>query len=143
MTPRSTPGVDGPGTANDTDRFTGQHVLSMRQYDRSDLERLFTTTDALLSEEYDISNRPLEGKILLSAFFEKSTRTRLSHETAMLRLGVVSRVSPTHRSRAPPDSPRSRTRTSTGCFHSMVTSSLRGTRTQGHQEESSTWPPYR
>lgn len=87
MTPRSAPGVDGPGTANDTDRFTGQHVLSMRQYDRSNLERLFTTTDALLSKEYDTSDRPLEGKILLSAFFEKSTRTRLSHETAMLRLG--------------------------------------------------------
>jgi len=87
MTPRSAPGVDSPGIANNTDRFTGRHVLSMRQYDRNDLERLFATTDALLSEEYDTSRRPLEGKIMLSAFFEKSTRTRLSHETAMLRLG--------------------------------------------------------
>ena len=86
-TPRSAPGADDPSLANDTDRFAGQHVLSMRQYDRSDLEQLYTATDTLFSEEYDASDKPLEGKILLSAFFEKSTRTRLSHETAMLRLG--------------------------------------------------------
>jgi aspartate carbamoyltransferase catalytic subunit len=79
------------------DGFAGRHVLSMRQFTRGDLSRLFHTADRM----YDLledggeaavaavreGTGPLGGRVLMSAFFERSTRTRLVHETAMLRLG--------------------------------------------------------
>lgn len=70
------------------DRFAGSHVLSMAQYDRTDLETLFTAVDEVrtyLAAGYP--RRPLAGRVLASAFFERSTRTRLAHEVAMSRLG--------------------------------------------------------
>lgn len=62
------------------------HVLTAKQYTKETLEELFTLTD-------DIKNNPqkyakiLEGKIVAVMFYEPSTRTRLSFETAALRLG--------------------------------------------------------
>lgn len=62
------------------------HVLSAKQYTKEDLEELFNLTD-------DIKNNPqkyakaLEGKIVATMFYEPSTRTRLSFETAVLKLG--------------------------------------------------------
>jgi len=70
------------------DRFAGSHVLSMAQYDRTDLETLFAAVDEVrryLAAGYP--HRPLAGRVLASAFFERSTRTRLAHEVAMSRLG--------------------------------------------------------
>ncbi len=63
-----------------------KHVLSAEQYNKQSLEELFNLTD-------DIQNNPtkyaqtLEGKIVAVMFYEPSTRTRLSFETAVLRLG--------------------------------------------------------
>lgn len=72
-------------TAN---RFAGEHVLSMSQYDRPDLEALFAAADETrASLARDRPDRSLAGRLLVSAFFERSTRTRLSHEAAMIRLG--------------------------------------------------------
>jgi aspartate carbamoyltransferase catalytic subunit len=69
-------------------RFAGGHVLSMAQYDRHDLDALFAAADetwaALAGGR---AERPLLGRLLVSAFFERSTRTRLAHEAAMIRLG--------------------------------------------------------
>jgi len=58
--------------------------VSISDMSRSELEFLFRLADkaSRLVEE-----KPLEGKILALAFFEPSTRTRLSFETAMKRLG--------------------------------------------------------
>ncbi len=62
------------------------HVLTAKQYTKETLEELFTLTD-------DIKNNPqkyaktLDGKIVAVMFYEPSTRTRLSFETAALRLG--------------------------------------------------------
>ncbi|MCO5998845.1 aspartate/ornithine carbamoyltransferase family protein [Actinoallomurus rhizosphaericola] len=68
--------------------FAGRHVLSLNQFDRDDLEFLFDATDEVGRElAKGEVRRDLEGRILMSAFFDKSTRTRLAHETAMLRLG--------------------------------------------------------
>jgi aspartate carbamoyltransferase catalytic subunit len=68
--------------------FAGQHVLTMNQYSRTDLEQLFAVADQVT---FDLAagrlGRPLAGKVLLSAFFDRSTRTRLAHEVAMLRMG--------------------------------------------------------
>ena len=62
------------------------HVLNAKQYTKESLEELFELTD-------DIKNNPqkyahqLNGKIVAVMFYEPSTRTRLSFETAALRLG--------------------------------------------------------
>ncbi|MEM2878859.1 MAG: aspartate carbamoyltransferase [Candidatus Hadarchaeales archaeon] len=66
--------------------FKGRDVLSILDFTRPDLERLFKT--ALSMERSGKKGRPLlKGRIMATAFFEPSTRTRLSFETAMHRLG--------------------------------------------------------
>jgi len=60
-----------------------QHILEAQQFDRTLLEKLFTSADAFAKRHKE----PLRGKILASLFYEPSTRTRLSFESAMMRLG--------------------------------------------------------
>jgi aspartate carbamoyltransferase catalytic subunit len=68
--------------------FIGNHVLSMGQYSREDLELLYRTAEGIREERAVVAEeRPLAGRLLMSAFFDASTRTRLAHETAMIRLG--------------------------------------------------------
>jgi len=61
-------------------------VVSARQFNREQLTQL-----ARLAARYEtqpqLITRPLTGKILVSAFYEPSTRTRLSFESAWHRLG--------------------------------------------------------
>lgn len=61
-------------------------VVSARQFSREQLTQL-----ARLAARYEtqpqLITRPLTGKILISAFYEPSTRTRLSFESAWHRLG--------------------------------------------------------
>ena len=66
----------------------GSHIVSVSQFQREDLERLFALADAcspVLSGEH--VSKALAGKVLANLFFEPSTRTRLSFGTAFLRLG--------------------------------------------------------
>ncbi|MFB6491359.1 MAG: aspartate carbamoyltransferase [Thermoproteus sp. AZ2] len=66
--------------------WRGRDVISMRDFERKDLEALFELAHEM--EKY--AKRGLDllrGKILAVAFFEPSTRTRLSFEAAMKRLG--------------------------------------------------------
>ena len=64
-----------------------RNVLEVRQFDRAQLDSLFTRADEMrIIADAGGSNR-LSGKILATLFFEPSTRTRLSFESAMTRLG--------------------------------------------------------
>ena len=70
--------------------FTHKNILDTDQFSREDLDVVLGLSD-LISE---ITRKDpaklfslLQGKILASLFFESSTRTRLSFETAMNRLG--------------------------------------------------------
>jgi len=66
--------------------FKNRDIISITDFSRKDLIELFKRTDLMLDYRKNRLNL-LEGKILASAFFEPSTRTRLSFETAMKRLG--------------------------------------------------------
>ncbi|MFP3305178.1 MAG: aspartate carbamoyltransferase, partial [Vulcanisaeta sp.] len=66
--------------------WLGRDVITVLDFSREDLEVLFSET--LNMERFAKSKlNMLNGRILALAFFEPSTRTRLSFETAMLRLG--------------------------------------------------------
>lgn len=68
--------------------FKGQHILSSKQFDKQSLIELFEETEKM----WEIFNSGrfsdlMAGKIMATLFFEPSTRTRFSFETAMLKLG--------------------------------------------------------
>jgi len=67
--------------------FKKRHVLSMRDFSREEID--FVLDMALSLEPYARGKKSnmLAGKILALLFFEPSTRTRMSFETAMKRLG--------------------------------------------------------
>jgi len=59
------------------------HLIESQQFDRELIFSLF----ALAEKFRTASSQPLRGKILATLFYEPSTRTRLSFESAMLKLG--------------------------------------------------------
>lgn len=64
----------------------GRDVISMLDLRRSEIESMFSLADEL--EKYTKSGTDvLKNRVLATLFFEPSTRTRLSFETAMIRLG--------------------------------------------------------
>lgn len=68
--------------------FTGAHILSIQQFQREDIGRVFAVADAM--EPYALRRkvtRVLEGAILGNMFFEPSTRTRVSFGAAFNLLG--------------------------------------------------------
>ncbi|MCZ6887986.1 MAG: aspartate carbamoyltransferase [Gammaproteobacteria bacterium] len=68
--------------------FVGNHVLSVGQFVRGDIDRLFAVADQM--EPYARRTRitrVLQGAILSNMFFEASTRTRMSFGCAFNLLG--------------------------------------------------------
>jgi aspartate carbamoyltransferase catalytic subunit len=68
--------------------FLGRDILSLKDFERSDFERVFEVCDELAPLARARRNTDvLRDKTLLTAFYQPSTRTRLSTEAAMHRLG--------------------------------------------------------
>lgn len=68
--------------------FAGAHILSVEQFERSDIERIFDVADTMAPYALrDKVTRVLEGAILGNMFFEPSTRTRISFGCAFNLLG--------------------------------------------------------
>ena len=68
--------------------FIGGHILSVDQFERSDVERIFAVADRM--RPYAMRQRitrVLEGAIVSNMFFEPSTRTRVSFGSAFNLLG--------------------------------------------------------
>ena len=68
--------------------FSGSHILSIDQFERSDVEKLFSLAENL--EPYSNKEKitkVLDGAILGNMFFEPSTRTRISFGASFNLLG--------------------------------------------------------
>lgn len=70
---------------NILNHLVGQPVLSVKQFDKPLVLELLKFA-ALLEATEIASCHPLDGKLVITAFFEASTRTRISFESAVLRL---------------------------------------------------------
>jgi len=64
-----------------------QHVLTADQFNRSELDAIMARSVEMESVIKAGGSKVCDGKILGALFYEPSTRTRLSFETAMMRLG--------------------------------------------------------
>jgi len=66
--------------------FKGRDIISIKDFSREEIDFVFKTArsmEPLAAKGSDM----LRGKILATLFYEASTRTRLSFESAMLKLG--------------------------------------------------------
>ncbi|MGD2142573.1 MAG: aspartate carbamoyltransferase [Candidatus Bathyarchaeota archaeon] len=66
--------------------FKDRDIISMREFDREELDFILDTADEMVKLENQGSDI-LEGKVLAALFFEPSTRTRLSFESSIHKLG--------------------------------------------------------
>lgn len=62
-----------------------KHIISINDLNRDDLESVLHVADKLKQHP---NSQLLKDKVIASCFFEASTRTRLSFETAIHRLGA-------------------------------------------------------
>ncbi len=64
--------------------FKNQDILSAKDFTREEIDFILEIGKKIAEKNY---SKLLENKIMAALFFEPSTRTRLSFESAMLRLG--------------------------------------------------------
>lgn len=68
--------------------FAGSHILSIQQFERADVERIFSVADMMQPYAHRQQvTKVLDGAILGNMFFEPSTRTRVSFGSAFNLLG--------------------------------------------------------
>lgn len=67
-------------------KWRGRDIISILDFEREELEELFERTDRFVGSS--VYGGPLKGRIVSTAFFEPSTRTRLSFTVAAIRLGA-------------------------------------------------------
>src|SRR3970040_1137071 len=68
--------------------FAGRDILSLKDFERQEFFRVFEIAEDLEHFARDRQNTDLlKEKTLVTGFYQPSTRTRLAHEAAMIRLG--------------------------------------------------------
>ena len=68
--------------------FLGRDILSLKDFERNEFFRVFEIAEELEPIARNRQNVDLlKEKTLVTAFYQPSTRTRLAHESAMIRLG--------------------------------------------------------
>ena len=80
--------VSGKPAKQALEKFIGRNIMDIESLSKEDLETIMQTAayyDQALAEKRLLDD--MKGKIMASLFFEPSTRTRLSFECAMERLG--------------------------------------------------------
>ena len=69
-------------------KFEGSDILSVQQFDRADIDRIFSLARQLSDvAKKKVKCNLLNGGILGNLFYEPSTRTRMSFASAFIRLG--------------------------------------------------------
>ena len=65
-------------------KFAGSHILSIEQFQRQDIDQLFSVADMMIPYAHrQRVTKVLDGAILGNMFFEPSTRTRVSFGCAL------------------------------------------------------------
>ena len=70
--------------------FTKDHIISIRDFSKEEIDYVLSRAERLEIYARGLEDRKcnlLDGKVLANLFYEPSTRTRLSFEAAMTRLG--------------------------------------------------------
>ena len=63
-----------------------KHLIDIKDFSKKEIDNLIKVANDIIENREKYSHK-CDGKILATLFFEPSTRTRLSFESAMLRLG--------------------------------------------------------
>ena len=63
-----------------------KHLIDIKDFSKKEIDNLIKVANDIIDNREKYSHK-CDGKILATLFFEPSTRTRLSFESAMLRLG--------------------------------------------------------
>src|SRR5258708_33870448 len=69
-----------------TSNFVGRDIVSVRDLSRSEIDQILDMAQ-VMEPLAKTGSDMLHGKIMATLFYEPSTRTRLSFESAMTRLG--------------------------------------------------------
>src|SRR2546421_402454 len=69
-----------------TSNFTGRDIVSVRDFSRSEIDHILEIAQ-VMEPLVKTGSDMLHGKIMATLFYEPSTRTKLSFESAMTRLG--------------------------------------------------------
>ena len=70
--------------------FSQNDIISIRDFSKDDLEQIYSKTDELIKMNPEQRREIARGKTLGYLFFEPSTRTRLSFQSAMALIGGTS-----------------------------------------------------
>lgn len=70
--------------------FSQKDVISIRDFSKDDLDQIYSKTDEIIEMSSEQRREIARGKTLGYLFFEPSTRTRLSFQSAMALLGGTS-----------------------------------------------------
>ena len=70
--------------------FYQKDIISIKDFDKENLEKIFTSTDKIMSLDPIQRREICKGKTLGYLFYEPSTRTRLSFDSAMASIGGTS-----------------------------------------------------
>jgi len=69
--------------------FYQKDIISIKDYSKEQLEKIFTFTDKIMQLDPIQRREICKGKTLGYLFYEPSTRTRLSFDSAMASIGVI------------------------------------------------------
>src|SRR2546425_12059289 len=69
-----------------TSNFAGRDIVSVRDLSRSEIDQILDMAQ-VMEPLVKTGSDMLHGKIMATLFYEPSTRTKLSFESAMTRLG--------------------------------------------------------
>ena len=67
--------------------FYQKDIISIKDYSKEQLEKIFTSTDKIMQLDSLQRREICKGKTLGYLFYEPSTRTRLSFDSAMASIG--------------------------------------------------------